>query len=230
MLSPKIFELPTNVRMLSGVSIVVAKRPISFTTPVTPPAVIMSPTWKGRSTIMNTPAAKFESRPDQAMPIATPAAARTPAKEVVSTPKTLRIASRSMSVRTTPTTDCRYRISVASSFRRSSTRSIIRCTAEMMIRPTIHKTSAPTTLPPIGTAYVMSTRLSSSSHEPLITVSVTPDAACANNREEMVPRGMASPFKTFRATRCPRAARMEKDRAAQDAVQRSTRDVRRAQA
>ena len=49
-----------------------------------------------------TPAAKLESNPDQAMPMATPAAARTPAKLVVSTPKTPRMARMSRRVSVPP--------------------------------------------------------------------------------------------------------------------------------
>ena len=50
---------------------------------------------------MKMPAAKFDSSPDQAMPMATPAAARIPAKDVVSTPKTPRTAISRMMLRST---------------------------------------------------------------------------------------------------------------------------------
>ena len=71
---------------------VVANKPISRTEPVIPAALMVSPTLNGRSTIRNTPAAKFESNPDQAIPIATPVAARRADRDVVSIPKTPRIA------------------------------------------------------------------------------------------------------------------------------------------
>ncbi len=79
--------LPTSVTTLSGVLSAVANRPISLIVPVTPPAVTKSPTLNGRSTIRNAPAAKFDSSPDHAMPIATPAAAISAAKVVVWMPK-----------------------------------------------------------------------------------------------------------------------------------------------
>jgi hypothetical protein len=69
--------------------------------------VTTSPDLKGRSTIMKTPAARFASRPDQAIPIAMPAAARIPAKVKVWTPKTPRtVMMRSMLSRTLAT-ECR---------------------------------------------------------------------------------------------------------------------------
>ncbi|MOA31782.1 hypothetical protein D3C78_1529580 [compost metagenome] len=85
--SPMILPLPTMVSTLSGVLMAVVNRPISFTVPVTPPAVTKSPTFIGRSMIRNTPAAKLDSNPDQAMPMATPAAANSAAKVVVWMPK-----------------------------------------------------------------------------------------------------------------------------------------------
>ena len=66
----------------------VTNSPISITFPVTPPALIVSPALKGRSTIRNAPAAKLERSPPQAAPIARPAPATKAAKEVVSIPKT----------------------------------------------------------------------------------------------------------------------------------------------
>ncbi|MCY1183478.1 hypothetical protein D9M73_241050 [compost metagenome] len=87
MVSPKILLLPTRLSTLSGVLIAVTNRPISFTVPVTPPAVMKSPTLNGRRTMMKAPAARFASRPDQAMPMATPAAAMSAARLVVCTPK-----------------------------------------------------------------------------------------------------------------------------------------------
>jgi starch phosphorylase len=79
--------LPTIVTTLSGVTMVVPKRPTSRTVPETPPALTKSPALKGRSTTRKTPAAKWARSPLQAMPIATPAAATSAAKVVVSTPK-----------------------------------------------------------------------------------------------------------------------------------------------
>ncbi|MNC98317.1 hypothetical protein D3C83_162410 [compost metagenome] len=72
---------------MSGVRIEVTNKPISVTVPVTPPAVTKSVTLKGRNTIRNTPPAKLARRPDQAMPIARPAAAIRAAKVVVWMPK-----------------------------------------------------------------------------------------------------------------------------------------------
>ncbi|MNN57759.1 hypothetical protein D3C81_1727630 [compost metagenome] len=83
MVSEKILLLPTTVSTLSGVSRVVANRPISLTVPVTPPMVTKSPTLNGRSTTRKAPAAKFDISPDHAMPMATPAAAISAAKVVV---------------------------------------------------------------------------------------------------------------------------------------------------
>ena len=80
---------------LSGVWRVVANRPISSTVPVTPAAVMKSPTLNGCRTTKNTPPAKFDSSPDHAMPMATPAAAINAAKLVVSTPKNPSIAMTS---------------------------------------------------------------------------------------------------------------------------------------
>ena len=91
MLSPKTFVLPTYTRRLSAVVSVVTNRPISSTTPVTPPALIMSPVLKGRSTMRKMPEAKFDRSPDQAAPMAMPAAASSAANEVVSMPQTLRM-------------------------------------------------------------------------------------------------------------------------------------------
>ena len=51
-----------------------------------------SPTLYGRSTCMNTPAAKLPSMPLQAAPMASPAPASRAANEVVLTPKMSRIA------------------------------------------------------------------------------------------------------------------------------------------
>ena len=99
MLSPNSRLLPTETRRLSVVSRVVANRPISCTMPVAPPAEISSPTRKGRSTSRKTPAAKLESSPDQAVPMAMPAAASSAANEVVSTPIMPRMASSRRMVR-----------------------------------------------------------------------------------------------------------------------------------
>jgi hypothetical protein len=95
----------TKVRMLSGVSIAVTNSPSSWTVPVTPAAVTKSPTFIGRSTIRNAPAAKLASIPDQARPIASPAAAISPAKVVVSTPSTDRIAITRTMFSSTPLAD-----------------------------------------------------------------------------------------------------------------------------
>jgi hypothetical protein len=62
----------------------------------------MSPTLNGRSTTRNTPAAKFASSPDHAMPIAIPAAASSAANVVVSTPNTPSTKITSTSLRTRP--------------------------------------------------------------------------------------------------------------------------------
>ena len=83
MVSPKILLLPIKVAMLSGVLMVEENRPISVTVPVMPPAVMKSPTLNGRNMMINTPAAKFDNRPAQAAPIATPAVAMSAAKLVV---------------------------------------------------------------------------------------------------------------------------------------------------
>ena len=72
---------------LSGVLITVVNKPSSVTVPVTPATVTKSPTFIGRSTTRKAPAAKCASRPDHAMPIATPAAAIRAAKVVVWIPK-----------------------------------------------------------------------------------------------------------------------------------------------
>ena len=92
MLSPNALLLPISVQILSGVWMVVPKRPTSETVPVTPPALTKSPTLKGFSITRNTPAAKFASRPLQATPIATPPAASIAANDVVWIPKIPRIA------------------------------------------------------------------------------------------------------------------------------------------
>jgi hypothetical protein len=91
MLSENSLLLPTVVRTLSGWSMVVANRPISFTVPVMPAPLMKSPTLKGRRMIRKAPAAKLESRPLQATPMATPAAAMSAAKLVVSMPNTDRM-------------------------------------------------------------------------------------------------------------------------------------------
>ena len=85
--SPKILLLPTSVNTLSGVTIVVAKRPSSCTVPTSPPTCTKSPTLMGRSTSMKAPAAKLPSMPLQATPMATPAPASMAASEVVWMPK-----------------------------------------------------------------------------------------------------------------------------------------------
>ncbi|MNJ57631.1 hypothetical protein D3C77_532290 [compost metagenome] len=87
MLSLKILLLPTRVSTLSGVLIAVANRPISVTVPITPPALMKSPTLNGRRTIMKAPAAKLANSPDQAMPMARPTAASSAAKVVVCMPR-----------------------------------------------------------------------------------------------------------------------------------------------
>ena len=84
---------------LSGVLITVPNRPIASTVPVTPPAVTESPTLNGRRKTRKAPAAKFASRPPHAMPIATPPAAISAAKVVVSTPKKPRMATTSAAFR-----------------------------------------------------------------------------------------------------------------------------------
>jgi len=55
--------VPTIVNTLSGVSRPVANRPISLTVPVTPPAVMKSPTLNGFSTMRKAPAARLDSSP-----------------------------------------------------------------------------------------------------------------------------------------------------------------------
>ena len=87
MVSLKILLLPIMVAILSGVIRVDENRPISFTLPVIPQAVMKSPTLKGRKTIKKTPAAKLDSSPAQAAPIAMPAVAIKAAKLVVCIPK-----------------------------------------------------------------------------------------------------------------------------------------------
>jgi hypothetical protein len=87
MVSPKILALPIRVMTLSGVSSAVANIPSSLTVPVIPATVTKSPTLKGLSTIRKAPAAKFDSRPPQAAPMAMPMPATRAAKLVVSTPK-----------------------------------------------------------------------------------------------------------------------------------------------
>jgi hypothetical protein len=112
MLSENSLLLPTKMRVLLRLSRVVANRPISLTSPLTPAAVITSPTLNGRRTTRNTPAAKLASRPDQAMPIATPAAASRAANEVDSTPNTPRIAMIRTILRTTRRAASMYEVSV----------------------------------------------------------------------------------------------------------------------
>ena len=85
--SENILLLPTIVRTLSGVLIVVPNRLTASTVPVTPPAVTKSPTLKGFRNTRNAPAAKFANSPLHATPIATPPAAINAAKLVVSTLK-----------------------------------------------------------------------------------------------------------------------------------------------
>ena len=65
----------------------------------------------------NTPAAKLESNPLQAMPIATPAAAIIAANGVVSTPKKLKIAIASAIRKVAANAVCRYPMMVGSFFR-----------------------------------------------------------------------------------------------------------------
>ena len=72
---------------LSGVMMVVPKRPSSRIVPTTPPMLTKSPTLKGRRISMKAPAAKLPSNPLQAAPIATPAPASIAANEVVWMPK-----------------------------------------------------------------------------------------------------------------------------------------------
>ena len=60
-----------------------------------------SPTLNGRRNTRNAPAAKLASRPPHATPMATPPAAISAAKVVVSTPKNPRIATTSAMLRTT---------------------------------------------------------------------------------------------------------------------------------
>lgn len=151
--------MPTKVRTLSIVSMVVTNRPISTTVPSVSPAWMKSPTLKGRSTIRKAPAAKFESRPDQAMPMATPAAASTAAKVVVSTPDTPRMATMSTMLSSTPADESAYFSSVSSTERDASRPRMPRCTSEMSMRPTIHRAMAPSSLRPMS--YAMPTRGSS---------------------------------------------------------------------
>lgn len=87
MLSAKILLLPIIVITLSGVLTVVVNSPISQTVPVTPAVVTKSPSLKGRNITKKAPPAKFASKPPQAAPIATPAAAKSAANDVVSIPK-----------------------------------------------------------------------------------------------------------------------------------------------
>ncbi len=74
---------------LSGVLRVVVKIPISATVPLEPPATTKSPFLKGRKISSITPAAKFESVPCRARPMARPAAPSTATSEVVSIPNRL---------------------------------------------------------------------------------------------------------------------------------------------
>jgi len=101
MLSEKTLLFPTIVSTLSGVLMVVPNRPIALTVPVTPPAVTKSPTLNGRRKTRKAPAAKLASSPPHATPMATPPAAISAAKVVVSTPKNPRIATISATLRTT---------------------------------------------------------------------------------------------------------------------------------
>ena len=61
----KEFVLPTYVRTLSAVSIIVANSPISLTVPVTPPALDSVTNLEWPQDNENTPAAKFASKPLQ---------------------------------------------------------------------------------------------------------------------------------------------------------------------
>ncbi|MCY1451360.1 hypothetical protein D9M71_682230 [compost metagenome] len=101
MLSLKILLLPTRVITLSGVLMAVANRPISFTVPTTPPALMKSPTLNGRRTMMKPPAARLASSPDQAMPMARPTAAISAARLVVWMPKKPRMPTTSRIFRVT---------------------------------------------------------------------------------------------------------------------------------
>ena len=85
--SLNILLLPIIVCTLSGVLMVVVNRPSSVMVPVTPATVTKSPTFNGRNTTRKAPAAKCASRPDHAIPMATPAAAISAAKVVVWMPK-----------------------------------------------------------------------------------------------------------------------------------------------
>ena len=84
-----------------------ANRPICSTVPVTPPAVMKSPTLNGRSTTTNTPAAKLESSPAHAAPTAMPMPATNAANDVVCTPKYPRMATTSSTLSETEISDPR---------------------------------------------------------------------------------------------------------------------------
>jgi hypothetical protein len=66
---------------------VVVKSPISFTVPVTSPALIKSPTLKGFKKTRNTPAARLDIMPPHMASMAKPTPAKRPAMVVVWNPK-----------------------------------------------------------------------------------------------------------------------------------------------
>jgi len=86
MLPPVIAALGTMIFWLSGVCTVVAKMPMSWTAPVTPPALITSPRSNGRKMRIITPLAKFDRLPCSARPTANPADANSATRLVVSIP------------------------------------------------------------------------------------------------------------------------------------------------
>ena len=77
------------IALLSGVFMTVLNILIASTVPVAPPASTKCPHSKGRKIISMIPAAKFDSEPCNANPIARPAAPIMATNDVVSTPSVL---------------------------------------------------------------------------------------------------------------------------------------------
>ena len=148
MVSEKILLFGTIASTLSPVVIAVPKRPTLSTLPVTPPVAITSPTLNGRRNTRNAPAAKLASKPLQARPMATPAAAMRAANVAVSTPRTPRIATKSTTLRSTDKLACTYLSSVGSSCWYLSALWTIRSTTPINHFPTNQSATAPTSFRP----------------------------------------------------------------------------------
>jgi len=143
---PKIKAFGTKMRRLSDVSKLVVKRPISMTLPVTPAALITSPTLNGRKTSNITPDAMFESVPWNARPMAKAAAPMTAAKLVVWIPNIPSAASTAMIRRAQRAALLRKMPSVSSTLALAKPRRTTRRTQPATIQETTRKASAPAAL------------------------------------------------------------------------------------